>query len=133
MVSRRTYARLQLAVAVFVLWLTFRIRRMFRDNEDRWRDDDSIDPPPALSASEMALGAAEQVAYQWVHDRDIWGVRSSRRRRYLFSAVRLLVGRRLLSRDEADRYSRGMGGMVGTIAYRVWYGLLRPLPGDAGD
>ena len=131
MVSRRTAARLELALIVFVLWFVLFLRRVMWDNEDRWRDDDSIDPPPALSTSEMAVGAVEQVAYHWAHDGDIWGIRSSRRRRYLFSAARMLAQRRLLSRDEADQYSRGVGGMVGVIAYRLWYGLLRPLPGDA--
>ena len=131
MVSRRTAARLELVVTGLALFVTFRIRRVMWKNEERWREDDSVDPPP-LSAPEMALGAAGQAAYHWAYDRDVAGIRTSRRRRYLVSVVRLLVGRRLLSRDEADRYSRGVGGLLGAAAYRLRYGLLGPLPGD-GD
>ena len=128
MVRRRTLALVQFVFAAVALYLTLRVRKLLWDHEERWRDDDSTDPPSPLSASQMALGATGQAAYLWAYDRDVGGIRSSRLRGSLVGVVRVFVGRRLHSRDEAVQYNRRVGGLVGVLAYRLRYGVLSPLP-----
>jgi len=124
MVSRRTKAVVQLGIAVLTaLWMVS-MRRLLRSS-----DDESHEPTP-LSPSGFAVGGVWGAGQVWANDRDSWQVRTNRRRGMAVSLVGIAVQRRLLPRTESFRYSFGFGRVLGVVAYRTWYGFLRPLPSD---
>ncbi|MFC7203527.1 hypothetical protein ACFQJC_08380 [Haloferax namakaokahaiae] len=123
MISRRTRARAEFAVALFSAVVIRYSRRKLRDHEG------GRGPLPPLSNGSVALGAVWQGVRLWSYDRDIWGFRTSRSRRFLFALFIFGARRALFSRSESFRSSFGFGRVVGTIGYRFWYGVMRPLPG----
>ncbi|SFR33769.1 hypothetical protein SAMN04487947_0057 [Halogeometricum rufum] len=126
MVSRRTRARLELAVAVATLGFSLWLRRVLRrhDEGDELRD---------YALSGLAAGTLSQVVHLSLYDRDAWRIRTRRRRGFLLGLCEIGV-ERALRRRSADPAAFGdgfwLGRGVGTVCYRCWYGLLRPLPGD---
>jgi hypothetical protein len=123
MVERRTRALAELAIAVVTLLYSLFLRKYLREAAE-----EESGPQP-LSSGGLAAGALSQGIYLWAYDRDVGHVRTNRRRGLLVGACRLLVRRRVLPRTESFRVSVRLGEMVGTVVYRLWYGLLRPLPG----
>ncbi|WP_410764588.1 hypothetical protein [Haloferax sp. DFSO60] len=123
MISRRTRARAEFAVALFSALTIPYSRRKLRKLDDEKR------APTRYSPKGIALGSVWQIGYLWSYDRDIWKIRTRRRRRFLcllFGAgVRRLVFPRTDEFTEGTRYGR----VLGILCYRFWYGLLRPLPG----
>lgn len=126
--SRRTRARLELVLGVLTLGFEGWRRQFLR----RHADDHDHELTP-LSPSGVAVGALSRVLRLSLSDRDVWRIRTSRRRGLLFGLSWLSV-QRLLKRASADpeAFDDGylLGTVVGTVCYRCWYGLLRPLPGS---
>jgi hypothetical protein len=128
---RRTHARLEFVLAALVLALQLFIWRHQRENTELWHEKvEAWEGPPPVSVSGLAAGAFEEVVRHWAYDFDVGGVRTSRRRGLLFSALRLLVTRRLFPRTETFRYNADVGKLVATLCYRFWFGVLHPLPGS---
>lgn len=119
---RRTIALLELGGSGLLLSLLVRFRkRIGREDE-----------PIPIRPSAVALGAIWGVTYLWGYDRDVAGIRTNRKRRILVqlgSEAALRIARRSLSESLATSYNHLLGTLAGSIAYRLWYGLLRPLPG----
>ncbi len=126
MISRRTWARVVFVSNVLVLPL--RVYQWRRSNDE---DGQSVSLVPRW----LVAGFAYRVGYYWAHDRDIGDIRTNLRHRALSSLFRLLLGvgltlgLRTSSRSESLWYSLSTGESAGQIVYRLWYGVLRPLPG----
>ena len=121
MFSRRTKARLAFLSNVLLLPIMYRFIR--------WRravgDDESL----SLIPHWFVAGVGYQTAYYWAYDHDFGAIRTSRWRRAVFSGVQSTFMSKLFSQSEGSRLSFSIGGNVGAIGYRLWYGVLRPLPG----
>lgn len=124
--KRRTRARLELLVGLATLGYVTWLRRFLRRHGER------VD---SLSPSGVVAGAATAAVDRYLYDRDFGRIRTRRRRGLLFGLC--LVGWQLLLRrasSDADAFGRGygLGRGVGTVLYRVRFGLLRGLPGGDG-
>lgn len=78
------------------------------------------------------MGAIGQIAQYWLKDNDYHQIRSNRRREFVASFCFIVwerVLRRRTSNPRAVRYNFGVGRTAGAVLYRLWYGLLHPLPG----
>ncbi|SFG54878.1 hypothetical protein SAMN04488063_2380 [Halopelagius inordinatus] len=118
---RRAVAECLLSAAALVVQ-TYSRNALHRHEE--------YDDPPPLSAGGVFAGTLYQLAYLWAYDRD-WGrMRSNSYRRLAYGLCVTTVKRRLFPSDEF-RFGFGTGGLVGSILYRFWYGVLRPVPGSA--
>jgi hypothetical protein len=121
MFRRRTRALFELGMSVVALFAVAHLRRQMSDE------------PIPLSPGELATGALTGAILCYVHDCDVGNVRTSRRRRVLVSFVRIGLRRvvqRLFPDSDTFRQNFGFGELLGTTGYRLWYGLLHPLPGD---
>ncbi len=125
--NRRTSARTQFVVSVFVFLYQLRLRAYQRNRGEGWKDPAPFSPPW------IVMGALREVARWWIVDRDVGRVRTDRRRRALFvlcwTGWQIAVRRRSAD-PETAKYNAGVGKTLGTIAYRSRYGLLRALPGS---
>jgi hypothetical protein len=125
MVSRRTRARISFVGSVAGLILTVFVLRRF---SGEGRNSFSVYP------GWLALGSVSRVAYCRAYDRDLGGIRTSRWRRVSVAAVRFLLGLgfalaiRESSESSSIRQNVSLGEKVGRTGYRLWYGVLRPLP-----
>jgi hypothetical protein len=122
MVRRRTVALGELAVAALSLVVQVYLWNSLLNDEEEWDD------PTHVSWRGLAAGVLYAGAYRWVRDRDVGGVRTDRRRGLLLSLCSLALRRRLLPRTREFRNNFGIGRTAGTLGYRLWYGLVRPLP-----
>jgi|AntDeeMetagen134_2_1112570.scaffolds.fasta_scaffold02187_3 hypothetical protein len=122
MFSRRTRARLVFLSSVFLLPIMCRFVR--------WRRAVGDDKSLSLVPQWFVAGVGYQAAYYWAYDHDFGAIRTSRWRRVLFSGVQSALMSKLFPQSEGGRLSFSIGGNVGAIAYRLWYGVLRPLPGS---
>jgi len=122
MLSRRTRARLGFLGGLY------RVARLLaRGRGDRGAAQRRFAP------RYVALGVAFQVLREWTHDRDLGKIRTSNVRRISLSATLLaLVLTAMRSMTETERESLTLGGAVGTVLYRLRYGVLRPLPEKPG-
>lgn len=127
MVRRRIRAVIELGVAtpllLFVLWLW----KFMWDNKEEWDD------PIPVSPVGLILGALSGGLYIWGRDRNVAQIRTNLRRRAVAESVwqgwqRLVP--RLSSDARTTQYNFAVGTVVGSVGYRIWYGLLHPLPGD---
>jgi len=81
----------------------------------------------------VALGVTFQILREWTHDRDLGRIRTSNLRRIALSATLLALALTAMrSMAESERESLTLGGAVGTVLYRLRYGVLRPLPEKTG-
>lgn len=121
MLSRRTRARLALLVELALIPVYVREWR---------RASDEQESPFALGW--FFTGAVFRVAYAWAFDQDVRGIRTDRRTRAVAALALGSVGAALglLGDDGRAVQTASLGGHVAHIAYRCWYGLLRPLPGE---
>lgn len=126
MVSRRTWARF-----VFIsnlLLLPFRVLEWlgYQSSHD---DNESIPLVPRW----LVVGIGYRIAYNWAYDHDYGSIRTSLRRRALLSVPELIFGlllaSRKLPRSKAVLRNFSTGVYIGRISYRLWYGILHPLPG----
>ncbi|EMA38558.1 hypothetical protein [Halococcus hamelinensis] len=128
MVRRRVKAIFELVLGVFVLRFVLRTRKFVAEHADEIDEDG----PAPLSPKGVAIGAAMSLVTTWLSDRDVLEVRTNRRRRILFELVRggqSRVFSRFASTSESFEVSYGLGSVCGLVVYRLWYGLLNPLPG----
>lgn len=86
---------------------------------------DEIPDPSPLSIRQAVSGALSAVASTYIKDHDVGGVRRSRKRFVLFMLGWNLIVRKL---DSETSWSFGFGGAVGLLAYRIWFGIIRPIP-----
>ncbi len=122
MVKRRTRAIFEFGIGVIGLLAQVRIWRALSDDADEEGNQ--------VSMSGLAVGLLSGVLSIWARDRDVGGIRTSRRRSMLFSAGQLGLRRKFLPQTTAFRRYFGLGQTAGVVTYRLWYGVLRPLPGS---
>lgn len=123
MVRRRTRAIVEFSIAALSLLVQIRLwRSLLNDREER-------DEPTPVSLTGLALGALYGGSYLWIHDRDVGEIRTNSRHGLLFSVCAMGIRRRFLPRTTEYRRNFGVGQLVGMVAYRFWFGLLRALPG----
>ncbi|MFC6824225.1 hypothetical protein [Halopelagius fulvigenes] len=121
MVSRRR------AVAEFLISVAALVTQTYSRNVLNRHEE--YDDPPSLSAKGVLAGTLYQLVYHSASDRD-WGrIRSKRYRRLAYGLCWAAVRRRLFPSDEF-RHGFDTGGLVGTILYRLWYGVLHPVSGS---
>lgn len=106
-------------IQAYVWWWT-------REHDGEWDD------PIRLSKTGFVVGAFYRGVTLWLRDRDIGGVRTSRPRRLAFAVCSWQLRRRAFPTAAGFEDGFNTGELAGTVAYRCWYGLLRPLPG-VGD
>jgi hypothetical protein len=123
MVQRRTGALAQLGIAVIGSFVQICLWRQLLDDGEEW------DEPTHPSAYGLAAGALYRSADRWIHDRDVGEVRTNPYRGVLFGIRETRSERQLVPQDEEFQDNFGIGKTVGMVGYRLWYGLLRPLPG----
>lgn len=127
MIRRRIKAVVEFGMGVFLCWFVLRVRKFRYDHADEVDGDE----PEPLSPRWVATGAVTSAINMWLRDRDAYEIRTNRRRRFLFSALRFglgRMGRRFASNSEEVTESNSLGVAIGLVAYRLWYGILRPLP-----
>lgn len=90
-------------------------------------DDDTQEPNP-LSVRRAVLGTLSAIGITYMDDRDIAGVRSRFGRRIGFTLGQAALRRRFGSTDPAGSVSFAFGYVLGGIAYRIWFGVVRPIP-----
>lgn len=93
----------------------------------RLKQRGDADDPPALSVAGLVAGAFYQIGFYWAYDRDIGYIRSNSYRALLYEICSELI-RRWMFNSKEFRYSFSSGGLAGTILYRLWYGVLHPVP-----
>lgn len=120
MVSRRTRARLELLGNISSL-----VALVFLYN----RSSDTDPPSPRW----LLVGAISMLPYSWAVDRDWRHTRSSYRQRALSAVGWTVIQQVLLPDEESAKHGFSIGMLAGSIVYRLWYGLLRPLPGTNHD
>lgn len=125
--NRRTWARLVFISNLFLL--------PFRVLEWRQATDDDGKPIP-LDSRWLVAGMGYRIAYNWAYDHDYSDIRTNLWRRALLLAPEFIFGLLLVSRrvpsSETVHYNFSTGYNIGRIGYRLWYGILRPLPGTDG-
>jgi hypothetical protein len=116
-ISRRTLALLQVVANVISIPVLVAVAR--RQSE--------IDPwyPPPLP---VGAGFVFTVLYHAAYDHDVGGVRRSRLRRGLFVVLANVVQHPFRPQSVDDRYGYALGQWLGTIAYRLRYGVLGAFP-----
>lgn len=123
MVQRRTRALVELVGSGLTLLVSIRLREYI----------ETQDEPIPVSLSGVTVGMLSQGSRLWLWDNDVAGVRTNRGRRLLhqlaWSGWQLVVRRSVLDSRVAG-YDFHLGRLIGTMVYRLWYGLLRPLPGS---
>ena len=91
--------------------------------------DNKEDELSRLNLRYLLLGIIQQLVASWVHDRDYWRLRTNYwRRLYTFVGGVLLFLKFLDSLTGVERESLSLGIAVGGALYRLWYGVLYPLP-----
>ena len=132
MVRRRIKAVFEFGFSVFALCFVLFLRKATADLPE----DEEIEPNQPLSLAVLAFGAGTSALSVLLSDHDVCRIRTSRRRRLLFGLLwsgkdRVLT--RFASNPGAFRGSLSIGEAVGLVAYRLWYGILHPLPGPDPD
>ena len=118
MISRRTKAQIRFLSGVCrVIHRGDRILAEERDESSR------------LDIPYFGLSFTSQVVRGRAHDRDYEKIRTNRWRRFSISVVpSALVLKLTNSITETEHESFALGSAVGTVLYRLWYGVLSPLP-----
>lgn len=90
-------------------------------------DDDTQEPDP-FSVQRAVLGALSAIGIAYIDDHDVAGVRSEFGRQIGFTFGWAALQRRFGSNDPAGPLSFAFGYALGGIAYRIWFGIVRPIP-----
>jgi len=93
------------------------------------RSNRTDDEPIPLAPRWLLVGAVYQLAYCWVFDHDVGTLRTSLWRRALFIVVTVAIVFLWFGRSPTVLQNISMGGSLARIGYRLWYGVLYPLPG----
>lgn len=120
MTSRRRAVAEFLTSVVGLMFQAYVLKHLNR------RDD--YDGPPKVSPKGLVAGTLYEFGYHAARDRDVGRIRTNKYRGFALGICSGLAQRRLIS-DEEFRYGFDTGGLVGTVLYRLWYGVLRPVPG----
>lgn len=95
----------------------------YRKEQSELFDDDF---ETAFSATDLLFGCLSAICFAYLDDRDVAGVRRNCRRRLGFmlgwTALNLRLG------PTSPSWSLGIGSALGTIYYRIWFGIIRPIP-----
>lgn len=119
MVSRkRAIGEFLLSVAALSLQLYS--RRSLKTHEE-------YDDPPKLSTRPVVVGVLYHIGYHSAYDHDCGQIRTDKRRALAFGVCSALLQRRVFSEHDSQ-YGLSFGMLVGTILYRLWYGVLRSVP-----
>ncbi|MCH7660812.1 MAG: hypothetical protein IH933_09620 [Euryarchaeota archaeon] len=88
------------------------------------KDDEAPELSP-FSVRQAVSGAISAVALTYIDDHDVGGVRRSCKRLVLF-----MFGWNLLIQkiDPEIDWSFSLGSAFGSLAYRFWFGIVRPIP-----
>jgi hypothetical protein len=119
MFSRRTWARIVFLSNLLVLPL-----RVYQWRRTAGEDGESV----PLALRWLVTGMGYQVAHCWAYDHDLGAIRTKRWRRILLAVVWFVLSLRAFPRSEGEYHNFSIGGTIGRISYRFWYGVLRPLP-----
>lgn len=84
-------------------------------------------PAGELSIRKAGFGVLFAMGFAYIDDRNVAGVRSSVRRRIGFTLGQSLLQQFALN-DPNDSWSFAIGNGFGAIAYRVWFGIVQPIP-----
>lgn len=129
MVQRRTRALAELLTSALLLPIFIRMWKFQFDHADEVY---GAEPHPVLPRA-LVAGAVSRAIGHWLSDHDVCGIRTNRRRRLLFTLrwkLQNTLIQRFASDPDAFQYNYSIGTPIGTIGYRLWYGLLHPLPGE---
>jgi hypothetical protein len=129
MVKRRTRALAELVISTLLLPALTRLWKFQFDHADEMG---GAEPHP-VSPSALTTGAVSSAIGHWLSDHDVCGIRTNWRRRLLFTLrwkLQNTLIQRWTSEPDAFQYNYSIGTVAGTIGYRLWYGLLHPLPGE---
>jgi hypothetical protein len=117
MVSRRTWARIQFLTTLLSLPSQIHL----------WRTDEDDAVPLALRW--LLAGSVVQTIYYWAYDRDLGAIRTNYWRRGLLWVISVGLIVKVFHRSKTVQYNGMIGGYIAGIGYRLWYGVLHPLPG----
>lgn len=129
MVQRRTRALAELVTKTILLLFGICLWKLQFDHADEM---DEIDPP-SVSPTALTTGATSSAARHWLSDNDVFHIRTNRRRRallFFYGIVQNRLVERYVSDYRSFQFNYSIGTVIGSIVYRLWYGLLHPLPGD---
>ncbi len=118
MVSRRTRARI--AFLTELLSIPLQVYQ--------WRHATETTKSIAVVPRWLVVGGLLQAILCWAYDHDHGGFRTKWWRRVSLAIGVGIGGFRVLPRAEAVWRNLSIGGSLGRIGYRLWYGVLRPLP-----
>ncbi|WP_122089989.1 hypothetical protein [Halalkalicoccus subterraneus] len=90
--------------------------------------DDDAPEPNSFSVRGAVFGTLSAVGIQYIDDRNVGGIRSTLRRRLGFTLGWTVLQQRFHSNDPADSWSFVLGNSLGRITYRIWFGVVRPIP-----
>lgn len=117
MLSRRTLAVLQVVASAISIPVLVAVARRQSDL-DPWR------PPPLP----VGAGFVSAVLYHAAYDHDVGGIRRSRSRRGVFVALVNVVKNRLRPQSFDGQFGFALGECLGTVVYRLRYGVLGAFP-----
>lgn len=127
MVKRRTRALIELGLSTLALFTTLYSWKYMWSNVEKW------DKPIPASPIEITAGTLKQILFHWAYDHNVSSIRTKRRRGLLAGLLFTgchIVAQRLARDSEVFEYNYNVGTLIGTVGYRLWYGLLHPLPGE---
>ncbi len=119
MFNRRTQARVKFLLEL--LSVSYRFRKLCEKPADGLN---------RIVPEWLVFGTAIQIGYNWIYDNDIGALRTNRWQRIVGIGIWILVARRLFPRSEDEWRSFSLGGSIGRLCYRFWYGILYPVPTD---
>jgi hypothetical protein len=117
MFSRRTRARIVFLVDILLLPV-----HMYQWRAAEERNSDLFVP------RWLFAGVGFQVAYSRAYDQDLGSIRTKRWRRFFLGIPWAILYRQLVPRSEAIRRNFSTGESIGRTGYRLWFGVLHPLP-----
>jgi hypothetical protein len=118
MISRRTRARFSFLGAIVSL-----AQYLYQERSPE-EDGESV----SLAPWWLVVGGVFQLTYSWAYDHDFGAIRTNRWRRGLFGLGTFALGLVAFSRSPIVGHNVTMGSGIGRIGYRLWYGVLHPLP-----
>ncbi|KTG09094.1 hypothetical protein AUR64_14955 [Haloprofundus marisrubri] len=120
MVRRRIGALLQLVFSVLLLLF------------ERWVREEAAKRGEPVSSSPKTIASSTlyHLGYLWLRDRDVGGIRTNRLRAFGFQLAQSRLSNRLFLQSDDGEHDYLLGFALATIGYRLWYGVLRPLPGS---
>lgn len=118
MPDRRTHAWIAFIGQLFRLSHLFNNRRSIQAER------------PSVHIEWFVAGIIYAIGGSWARDRDLGGIRTDWKRRGLLAVVLATVGITIGSQTSKPTFNDfALGDSIGKLCYRLWYGVLHPLPG----